>query len=446
VTESLTAALAATLEQRRRELAPEALAAAKGRLLHALGISIAGRELPSARAAWDVVGHEAGVCVALGHRATLSPSAAAFYNGVAGHSSLQEDTGPGGLREGSHPGTYVIPAALAAADAAGASGRRLLEAIVIGYEAVSIIGDVAPPELAAHGFRPLGLMGAFGAAAAAATILGPRREQLDAALAIAANLVGGLPQGIADGTIEPYLHAGCAARDGLLAAQLAAAGAPTSPAGLDGPYGFFATYARAGPVALPAHSGGAALAVSRVGTKRYAACLQNQETIHLIVSERPPDVDAARIARVIVRRPERGANGFTGPGLATVPPFHTMLQTQMSARFTAAAALLGRPVEDARYFAAAHHDAEATALAARVALEPSRDASVTVEIAVDGCAPVVLHSDGSDALFPSAAEIRSLFVTRTTDALGVAAEEAAAAVDELEALADSRALTALLAV
>ena len=64
--------------------------------------------------AWAAVGADAGRCVAVGRATRVADRAAAFHNGVAGHSSLLEDCGPGGLREGSHPGTYVVPAALVA--------------------------------------------------------------------------------------------------------------------------------------------------------------------------------------------------------------------------------------------------------------------------------------------------------------------------------------------
>ena len=157
---TLIAELATVVEEAvSRPLPPAAVEAAKSRLLHALGVGLASRDLPAVRVAWDAVSDTTGGCVAVGRPTRVPDRGAAFYNGVAGHSSLLEDCGPGGLREGSHPGTYVIPAALAAAESGRAGGRRLLLGIVAGYEAVSRLGAAAPEEIVARRFRPIAVMG-----------------------------------------------------------------------------------------------------------------------------------------------------------------------------------------------------------------------------------------------------------------------------------------------
>src|SRR5438132_10592584 len=107
----------------RHQLPAEALAAAKSRLFHAFGVSFTSSALPSVGAAWKAVPHDSGNCFVFGRFQRIAAEDAAFVNGVIGHSSLLEDCGPGGLREGSHPSTFIIPAALAAAESVGASGR-----------------------------------------------------------------------------------------------------------------------------------------------------------------------------------------------------------------------------------------------------------------------------------------------------------------------------------
>ncbi|MDP8221787.1 MAG: MmgE/PrpD family protein [Candidatus Lernaella stagnicola] len=94
---------------------------------------------------------------------------AAFLNGTLGEALEAQD----GLRfGGNHPGVAVIPAALALAESLHLDGRRLLEAIVVGYEVAGRIAAAIHPQHTLAGFLPTGTCGAFGAAAAAAKLLG----------------------------------------------------------------------------------------------------------------------------------------------------------------------------------------------------------------------------------------------------------------------------------
>jgi 2-methylcitrate dehydratase PrpD len=429
----------------QRGLRIRSIEAAKDRLLHSLGISLISRRLSDAEAAWSAVRREAGNCLALGHGQRLSAPAASFFNAVVGHCSLHEDTSLGPMRGGGHPGTYVIPAALAAAEKVDGSGGDLLAGIVLGYEAVDRIGLAAPMENSLRRFRTVPLLGPFGAAVAAATIYHCDDKALGSAIAIAANAGGGVKQGLLEGTIEPYLHAGLAARDGLLAADLAAAGAVTSSHSLDGPAGFFETFA-GGPAQLDVLDAETnELAVSRIGTKRFPSCLENQETIALIVAQSPPSLGAADIERITLYRSESGRNGSEVAGVASAPPYRSVLQTQLSARFTAAAAALGRQVDDIQYFLSAPQDDEAMALAGRVELVTTSDEGVSVDITLSGGTCIELRADMSKVLFPSSSEIRERFITRAASVLGnPAAESVAELVDELESLENINELTTLL--
>lgn len=443
---TLIAELATVVEEAvSRPLPPAAVEAAKSRLLHALGVGLASRDLPAVRVAWDAVSDTTGGCVAVGRPTRVPDRGAAFYNGVAGHSSLLEDCGPGGLREGSHPGTYVIPAALAAAESGRAGGRRLLLGIVAGYEAVSRLGAAAPEEIVARRFRPIAVMGPFGAAAAAATIHELPHDLLTASLAVAANMSGGVSQGFVDGTMEPFLHAGLAASNGLFAVRLARAGATVSPATLEGPFGLFETFggAQGRPGALA--EARAELAVCTIGTKRFASCVQNQATMELLLEQAPVVEDAEAVDRIVLRRPARGTDGLNSPGVDSAPPYHSMLQRQMSARFTTAAALLRRPVETPAYFAEAGADEPASRLAALVELEPTGNGEIGLDLHLRGGELITLRSAESQVLFPTAYELRSRFLARAEPVLGEAAAAAVAAiVDDLENVDDLMQLTDLL--
>lgn len=426
-------------------LRSSAVEAAKARLLHGLGVSLGGANVPAAITAWNAVARDAGACLALGRSSRVTAAAAAFANGVLGHCSLQEDTSLGAMEGGGHPGTYVIPAALAAAENVGASGAALISGIVLGYEAVDRLCRATPPGVLQRNFRTVPLMGPFGAATAAAMIYGANEAQLSTAIAIAANAAGGLKQGLFDGTIEPYLHAGFAARDGLLAADLAIAGAVASVNELEGEFGFFETFGGSAGDVDALYREAAEPAVCRIGIKPFPSCLENQETMALILRNSPNDLRGTDIQRVTLYRSASGRNGIHVPGVASVEPCKNTLQAQLSARFTAAASLMRRPVDDIRYFLAAVHDAEVMDLAERVDIAVTSDDGVAVDVILQGGRNLEFRGDTSSTLFPAAREIRERFTERGAAILGKdQAQRVAALIDSLETISDVRELTLML--
>ena len=386
------------------------------RILHATGVAVVGTQFEPFAVALRALDPGSGDTPVLARGGAFAAGDAAFANAVAAHSSLQEDCGPGGFEEGSHPGTYIVPAALAAAHHTHASGERLLRGVIAGYEAVGIIGRLAPRGLGARRFRPVGIMGAFGAAAAVSTILSDDLDVLARAIAIASNTASGSSQGFVSGTSEPFLHAGFGARNGYFSASLAAAGATASDDALDGDFGFFAVYAGEPARVLDAATDSPA-AITRLGSKKFAVCLQNQESLELAreLRSRVPD---AEIQRISLRRPQTPANGTASPGVAASGPYDTMLQRQMSARYSVAAALLGRPVDDPRYFANPVPDDEVLGLAGKVDLEVSEDDEVQIALTLSGGESASLTGRRAEILFPDAATIRSRFLVRVASVLG----------------------------
>ena len=174
---------------------------------------------------------------------------AAFLGGTAAHGLELDD----GFRQGSvHPGCVVVPAALAAAYAQGASGAGLLEAVVAGYEAVTAIGASCHPHLRQRGFHPTSIVGVFGSAAAAGKLLRLSSAEMSNALGLAASSAAGLFAFVNGGADVKRLHAGHAAREGLQAALLAQAGIQGPPDVLEASDGFMHAFlGGAVPIALP---------------------------------------------------------------------------------------------------------------------------------------------------------------------------------------------------
>ena len=170
--------------------------------------------------------------LATGRHATLRT--AALINGAASHSVEFDDI----YRDaGYHPGSPVISAALAAAQASGATGDRFLRGVIVGYETSTRIGEAIMPSHYKY-WHTTGTVGAFGAAAAVATVLGCNRDQIAHALGTVGSFAAGLQQAFRSQCMTKPLHGGHAAEVGALAAMGAAKGLTGALDMLEGEVGF----------------------------------------------------------------------------------------------------------------------------------------------------------------------------------------------------------------
>ena len=136
-----------------------------------------------------------------------------------------------------HPGCVVIPAALALADEA--NGNAFLRAVLQGFEAVCRVG-MSVGQMHYKVWHNTATCGPFGAAMAAAALLGLDDEAAIHALGNAGTQSAGLWEFLNTGAMSKHLHAGRAAEAGVVAAELAAAGFTGPPAILEGPQGLYA--------------------------------------------------------------------------------------------------------------------------------------------------------------------------------------------------------------
>ena len=146
-----------------------------------------------------------------------------------------------------HPGCVVIPTVLSLGLREGLSGRKMLEAVLKGFEACTRLGNSVGP---AHYkiWHNTATCGTFGAAYAAGSILGLSKLELRDALGNAGTQSSGLWEFSASGTMSKHLHAGRAGQSGVIAADLASYGLSGSPTILEGKRGF---YAACCPDAIP---------------------------------------------------------------------------------------------------------------------------------------------------------------------------------------------------
>ena len=130
---------------------------------------------------------EAGV---IGTRMVTSPANAALANGMFGHADETDDTHPPSL---THPGTSVVPAALAIGESRNLPGEQVLRAIVLGYDICSrLLLSLKPMPFLRSGHHAGAFGQAFGAAAAAGALLGLDARQVRHLLSYTAQQACGL--------------------------------------------------------------------------------------------------------------------------------------------------------------------------------------------------------------------------------------------------------------
>jgi 2-methylcitrate dehydratase PrpD len=213
---------AAWAEASRREaLAPEVVHHAKRAVIDWYAALLPGAVMPPATLLEKALAEELDrgeARLALGRRATVR--AAALINGTASHTMELDDIFRDGIY---HPGAPTIPAALALAQASGATGAQFLRAVTVGYEISTRIGATMGKAHYKY-WHNTGTIGVFGAAAAAAELLGLDARRFAHALATVTTFAAALQQSFRMDSMSKPLHAGHAAEAGVTAALAAREG------------------------------------------------------------------------------------------------------------------------------------------------------------------------------------------------------------------------------
>jgi 2-methylcitrate dehydratase PrpD len=301
---------------------PEVRTAARAALLDTVGVILAGAPEPVTRIVASVVAEDGARPVAdqLGGDLRTSAEGAALVNGTSGHALDYDDVN---LSVRGHPSIAVLPAALAAAQRAGASGRALLEAYIAGVEVMAKLGRAMGPAHYRAGWHATSTLGTLGAAAAAGKLFGLDVPQHAHALAIAVSEASGCQQNF--GTMTKPFHPGHAARCGIHAARLAARNMTADPTAIEGPLGFFAVFSFGA-----AQLNGLADSLGRpfdfvsagLSVKKYPCCFATHRAadgmLELVVAHgiRAEDVEAVKVVvpaggrqPLIHDRPETGLEG-----------------------------------------------------------------------------------------------------------------------------------------
>lgn len=336
-------ALARFVVETPDEAIPEAMIRKVERhTLDSIGAGIAGAvstEVERLLATLDAAGEGEGIASIWGRGRAMTPLNAALVNGTGAHAFELDDTG--GC---DHSGAVVVPAALAALEIARQEGRTvsglaLCAAVVIGYDvarrALESCGAYEPHN--AQGFHSTGTCGPFGAAAAAARILGLSVHETQMALGLSSSFSGGLWACVHDGAQNKRLHAGHAAWGGLFAALLARKGF-TGPAHVFEQVwgGFDKTYSPATdhPEAWT-ESLGESWKLARVSIKPHASCRSTHSSIDavdLVRAQTGFTADDVESVEVVINPFVHGMCGGRG--------IHPMNSAQLSIPYSIAADII----------------------------------------------------------------------------------------------------------
>ncbi|MBK5205753.1 MAG: MmgE/PrpD family protein [Polaromonas sp.] len=210
----------------------------------------------------------AGPAEVIVNRGRTSPYLAAMANAAASHVAEQDDVHNGAVF---HPATVVFPAALAVAQALGASGQQLIAASVAGYEVGIRVGEFLGRSHYKV-FHTTGTAGTLAAAAAVGNLLGLNAAQMQHAFGSAGTQSAGLWEFLRTGADSKQLHTAHASAAGLMSAYLAKDGFTGAAQIFEGPQGMAAGMSSdADPAKLIDHLG-TRWATAETSFKYHASC------------------------------------------------------------------------------------------------------------------------------------------------------------------------------
>ncbi|WP_327102883.1 MmgE/PrpD family protein [Nonomuraea glycinis] len=316
------------------------------RILDVLGLCVAAYRLPTSAAAAGYAADQGGrpEASAVGVETSLPAAQAAFVNGVLAHSLDYDDTH---LPSVLHPSAAVIPAALAAAQASGASGADTVGAVAVGLEIAVRLGmagydrELGNSVFFEHGQHATSICGAMGGAAAAALLMGLGAEGVQNALGVTASFAAGIIEANRTGGTVKRLHCGWAAHSAVTAASLVQRGFTGPPTVLEGRFGFFEAFLRGESDLSQVLDGlGETWAVPGIFFKPYPANHFTHTAIDAGIALRARGLPIDRIEHIEVRVPSAVIRTIGQP-LETKRAPETGYQAQFSGPYAVVAGLIG---------------------------------------------------------------------------------------------------------
>jgi aconitate decarboxylase len=436
------------------QLPPAVVEHAKLCVLDTVGCGLYGATLPWTQLVVEMTreignGADAGIW---GTEERRGAADAALVNGAAVHAFELDDLH---RRSIVHLGGVVVSAAVAAAEQrGGVSGRRLVAAIVAGYEVGARVGMSVGVRHLLDGWHPTGTHGAVAAGAAAAAVLELDADQATAALGLAATQAGGL-MAAQYGSMAKRFHAGRAAQSGVYAAFLARLGYTGIENVFEAEYGGYGhTFSSAfDPSQLVAELDEKWETLA-VGFKPYPANGSCHPTIDMLLELRADGIGVGAVGRIDVHTSsatEKHVGWHYEPSSVTA--------AQMNLSYIAAAVLTDGEATVRQFSEERIHDPAlvATSRLVHVTADPDIDAlgdahrhTTRVELTLlDGTTRTLTRRNARGSLdqpLSSAELVRKFFDLATSSVSDKRAGEIRDGIAALESVDDVRALGELLAV
>jgi 2-methylcitrate dehydratase PrpD len=403
-----------------RPLDERTATAARRGVLDWCGVAVAGSLEPAAKITAELVADLGGAAQAtiVGRADRASTPHAALANGTAGHALDFDDTHVLGAV---HATGTVLPAALALAEARGASSAELFRAYATGFEVAAFLGELLYPIHHEAAWHASAVFGTIGAACASSVLLRLDEDRIADAIAIASTGASGLRALF--GTMGKPFHAGKAASTGLLAALLAEKGFQGSDTVMEDRHGLLRMLGAKGAADLA--SVGELEGWSRIqgnDFKLHACCHATHAAVDAAIAIRAGHaMVAADIERVTVR---------CSPILLTVaanPAPRTGLEAKFSVAYCVLTALLMGDASMARFTDGLVLSSPVRELLPRVVLEVADrysplQAALQVDVASGASYRSSISAPKGSSLAPASwEELSSKFHSLADPILGAAA-------------------------
>jgi len=302
------------------QIPSKAVKTAKIAVRDCLGVALAGSQEEDAKICGEIARQENArqETSVVGQKFQTSALNAALANGTAAH-ALDFDHS---FTMMGQPTAPIVPATFALGEALGASGRRIIEAYVAGFEVTGKL--VHSLRDSAHdGWHAPSTLGVFGATAACGKLLGLDGAQMHMALGITASMAGGIVANF--GTMTKPLHVGLGARNGVLASKLARGGYTANGKAIEGGFGLYQVLHQDAPLheaAIDELGHSYALVTDGLRIKPYPCGGLTHEVIDAVLEFRAKhgltaemidrvDVDVVKhtFDRIVFRVPQTGIQG-----------------------------------------------------------------------------------------------------------------------------------------
>jgi 2-methylcitrate dehydratase PrpD len=315
------------VESRDRQLPQAAVRDAKERILDTIGAMISGAALVPGIKATQYVRAQGGTPEASVLTTDIRTTAvnAALANGMFAHADETDDFEP---VTKAHPGSAVVPAALAMAEREGRSGVELIRAVVLGYDlCCRFLLTLGPDHVRATHRSAEGTSATFGAVGAAASLARLDEKGMRYALSYAAQQVSGLWSWTRDEdhVEKAFDFAGMGARNGVTAATMVHAGFTGVLDVLDGEHNMILALSREGHPEEMVADLGSRFYVSETAIKVFSVGYPIQAPLDaLLTLRREHALRPDTVSRIVVRLPEDGARIVDNSAMPDVNCQHLM--------------------------------------------------------------------------------------------------------------------------